>query len=70
MQLDDHRKNNLEIDEGREFESKEEAFEFYKEYANSVGFTTIIKASRRSRMTGKFIDAKFVCTRYGSRKKT
>ncbi|AEE84257.1 FAR1-related sequence 1 [Arabidopsis thaliana] len=68
VQLDDHRKNNLEIDEGREFESKEEAFEFYKEYANSVGFTTIIKASRRSRMTGKFIDAKFVCTRYGSKK--
>ncbi|EOA16058.1 hypothetical protein CARUB_v10004190mg [Capsella rubella] len=65
--LDDHRVD-LEINEGREFESKEEAFEFYKEYANSVGFTTIIKASRRSRMTGKFIDAKFVCTRYGSKK--
>ncbi|CAE6186628.1 unnamed protein product [Arabidopsis arenosa] len=67
VQLDDDR-ISLEIDEGREFESKEEAFEFYKEYAKSVGFTTIIKASRRSRMTGKFIDAKFVCTRYGSKK--
>ncbi|CAH8275984.1 unnamed protein product [Arabidopsis lyrata] len=67
VHLDDDR-ISLEIDEGREFESKEEAFEFYKEYAKSVGFTTIIKASRRSRMTGKFIDAKFVCTRYGSKK--
>lgn len=68
VQLDAHHRINLEINEGREFESKEEAFEFYKEYAKSVGFTTIIKASRRSRMTGKFIDAKFVCTRYGSKK--
>ncbi|CAH8346032.1 unnamed protein product [Eruca vesicaria subsp. sativa] len=56
------------INEGLEFESKEEAFEFYKEYAKSIGFNTIIKASRRSRMSGKFIDAKFVCTRYGSKK--
>ncbi|KAL0873744.1 hypothetical protein Bca101_023449 [Brassica carinata] len=56
------------INEGLEFESKEEAFEFYKEYAKFVGFNTIIKASRRSRMSGKFIDAKFVCTRYGSKK--
>ncbi|XP_010536810.1 PREDICTED: protein FAR1-RELATED SEQUENCE 1 isoform X2 [Tarenaya hassleriana] len=60
--------NNLELHEGIEFESKEEAFAIYKEYAMSVGFTTIIKASRRSRMTGKFIDAKFVCTSYGSKK--
>ncbi|KAK8522415.1 hypothetical protein V6N12_056123 [Hibiscus sabdariffa] len=29
-------------------------------------FSTIIKASRRSRVSGKFIDAKFVCTRYGN----
>nr|VDC74620.1 unnamed protein product [Brassica rapa] len=56
------------INEGLEFESKEEAFEFYKGYATFVGFNTIIKASRRSRMSGKFIDAKFVCTRYGTKK--
>ncbi|WZZ24999.1 hypothetical protein YC2023_008400 [Brassica napus] len=56
------------INKGLEFESKEEAFEFYKEYAKSIGFNTIIKASRRSRMSGKFIDAKFVCTRYGTKK--
>ncbi|XVE94278.1 hypothetical protein REPUB_Repub01dG0267700 [Reevesia pubescens] len=57
---------SLEPHNGMEFESKEEAFSFYKEYAKYVGFTTIIKASRRSRISGKFIDAKFVCTRYGN----
>ncbi|XP_065852844.1 protein FAR1-RELATED SEQUENCE 1 isoform X2 [Euphorbia lathyris] len=54
--------------DGMEFESKEEAFSFYKDYAISVGFSTIIKASRRSRISGKFIDAKFVCTRYGTKR--
>ncbi|XP_022762618.1 protein FAR-RED ELONGATED HYPOCOTYL 3 isoform X2 [Durio zibethinus] len=57
---------SLEPHDGMEFESKEEAFSFYKEYAKSVGFTAIIKASRRSRISGKFIDVKFVCTRYGN----
>ncbi|CAK9157160.1 unnamed protein product [Ilex paraguariensis] len=59
---------DLEPRDGMEFESKEDAFSFYKEYAKSVGFATIIKASRRSRISGKFIDAKFVCTRYGSKR--
>ncbi|XP_042027825.1 protein FAR-RED IMPAIRED RESPONSE 1 isoform X1 [Salvia splendens] len=54
----------------REFESKEEAFTFYKEHALAVGFSAIIKASRRSRISGKFIDAKFVCTRYGAKPET
>lgn len=40
-------------DQRRDFESKEEAFEFYKENAKSVGFNTIIKASRFSRMTAR-----------------
>ncbi|GFQ00871.1 protein far-red impaired response 1 [Phtheirospermum japonicum] len=53
-----------------EFESKEDAFNFYKEYALSAGFSAIIKASRRSRVSGKFIDAKFVCTRYGTKRPT
>lgn len=48
-----------------EFQCKEHAFSFYKEYAKSIRFAPIIKASRRSRISGKFIDAKFVCTRYG-----
>ncbi|XP_047338197.1 protein FAR-RED IMPAIRED RESPONSE 1 [Impatiens glandulifera] len=57
--------SSLEPCNGMKFKSKEDAFSFYKEYANSVGFTPIIKASRRSRISGKFIDAKFVCSRYG-----
>ncbi|CAL5346566.1 unnamed protein product [Camellia sinensis] len=61
---------NIEPYDGLEFESKEDAFSFYKEYAKSVGFATIIKASRRSRISGKFIDAKFVCTRYGSKRES
>lgn len=59
---------SLEPHDGMEFESKEEAFSFYKEYAKSVGFAAVIKASRRSRISGKFIDAKFACTRYGSKR--
>lgn len=59
---------SMEPHEGMEFESKEDAFSFYKEYAKSIGFATITKSSRRSRITGKFIDAKFVCTRYGSKR--
>ncbi|KAG2684075.1 hypothetical protein I3760_10G062200 [Carya illinoinensis] len=58
----------LEPHDAMEFESKEEAFSFYKDYAKSVGFAAIIKASRRSRISGKFIDAKFACTRYGSKR--
>ena len=57
-----------ELDDGMEFNSKEEAFSCYKEYAKSVGFAAIIKASRRSRVSGNFIDAKFACTRYGKRR--
>lgn len=53
-----------------EFDSKEEAFSFYKEYAKSLGFAAIIKASRRSRVSGKFIDAKFACTRYGNKRES
>ncbi|KAK4285203.1 hypothetical protein QN277_001932 [Acacia crassicarpa] len=53
--------------DGMEFVSKEEAFSYYKDYAKSVGFAAIIKASRRSRISGKFIDAKFACTRYGNK---
>lgn len=60
----------IEPHEGMEFEAKENAFTFYKEYAKSVGFSVIIKASRRSRISGKFIDAKFACTKYGNKKES
>ncbi|KAM5587088.1 protein FAR-RED IMPAIRED RESPONSE 1-like [Rosa sericea] len=61
---------DLELHDGLEFESKEEAFSFYKEYAKSMGFAAVIKASRRSRASGKFIDAKFGCSRYGTKSET
>ncbi|XP_004293778.1 PREDICTED: protein FAR-RED IMPAIRED RESPONSE 1 isoform X1 [Fragaria vesca subsp. vesca] len=61
---------NIELHDGLEFESKEEAFSFYKEYAKSMGFAAVIKASRRSRASGKFIDAKFACSRYGTKPET
>lgn len=50
---------------GIEFESHEEAYLFYQEYAKSMGFTTSIKNSRRSKKSKEFIDAKFACSRYG-----
>ncbi|CAM8890929.1 unnamed protein product [Rhodiola kirilowii] len=50
---------------GIEFESHEAAYSFYKEYAKSMGFTTSIKNSRRSKKSKEFIDAKFACSRYG-----
>ncbi|KAJ8443742.1 hypothetical protein Cgig2_029647 [Carnegiea gigantea] len=48
-----------------EFESHEAAYKFYQEYATSMGFTTSIKNSRRSKKSKEFIDAKFACSRYG-----
>ncbi|KAJ8759832.1 hypothetical protein K2173_009933 [Erythroxylum novogranatense] len=48
-----------------EFDSHEAAYSFYQEYAKSMGFTTSIKNSRRSKRSKEFIDAKFACSRYG-----
>ncbi|RYQ93758.1 hypothetical protein Ahy_B09g100000 isoform B [Arachis hypogaea] len=56
---------DLEPHNGIEFESHEAAYSFYQEYAKSMGFTTSIKNSRRSKKTKEFIDAKFACSRYG-----
>uniref|UniRef100_A0A7N0TF99 Protein FAR1-RELATED SEQUENCE n=1 Tax=Kalanchoe fedtschenkoi TaxID=63787 RepID=A0A7N0TF99_KALFE len=50
---------------GIEFECHEAAYSFYQEYAKSMGFTTSIKNSRRSKKSKEFIDAKFACSRYG-----
>ncbi|EPS72831.1 hypothetical protein M569_01925, partial [Genlisea aurea] len=59
--------NRSEADDGSiEFESHEVAYSFYQEYAKSMGFTTSIKNSRRSKKTKEFIDAKFACSRYGT----
>ncbi|KAL3615311.1 cyclin-dependent kinase inhibitor far1 [Castilleja foliolosa] len=56
---------NLEPHDGIEFESHEAAYVYYQEYSKSMGFTTSIKNSRRSKKTKEFIDAKFACSRYG-----
>ncbi|KAL4586823.1 hypothetical protein LXL04_011467 [Taraxacum kok-saghyz] len=56
---------DFELHDGIEFESHESAYSFYQEYAKSMGFTTSIKNSRRSKKSREFIDAKFACSRYG-----
>ncbi|KAI3443657.1 hypothetical protein Pfo_000322 [Paulownia fortunei] len=55
---------------GMEFETKEAAYSFYREYAWSVGFGITIKASRRSKKSGKFIDIKIACSRFGSKRQS
>ncbi|KAJ0028010.1 hypothetical protein Pint_36624 [Pistacia integerrima] len=55
---------------GLEFETKEAAYSFYREYARSVGFGITIKASRRSKRSGKFIDVKIACSRFGSKRES
>ncbi|VVB07382.1 unnamed protein product [Arabis nemorensis] len=55
---------------GMEFESKEATYYFYREYARLVGFGITIKASRRSKRSGKFIDVKIVCSRFGTKRKS
>ncbi|XP_047333857.1 protein FAR-RED IMPAIRED RESPONSE 1 [Impatiens glandulifera] len=57
--------SDFEPHNGIEFESHEAANLFYQEYAKSMGFTTSIKNSRRSKKSKEFIDAKYACSRYG-----
>jgi len=59
---------NLEPITGMEFESNGEAYSFYQEYARSMGFSTAIQNSRRSKTSRDFIDAKFACSRYGTKR--
>ncbi|KAK3009374.1 hypothetical protein RJ639_013791 [Escallonia herrerae] len=62
--------SNLEPQDDMEFDSNEAAYDFYKEYAKSVGFGTAKLSSRRSRASKEFIDAKFSCIRYGSKQQS
>ncbi|CAA7049570.1 unnamed protein product [Microthlaspi erraticum] len=55
---------------GMEFETKEAAYFFYREYARAVGFGITIKASRRSKRSGKFIDVKIACSRFGTKRES
>lgn len=61
---------NSEPQDNMEFDSNEAAYEFYKEYAKSVGFGTAKLSSRRSRASKEFIDAKFSCIRYGNKQQS
>lgn len=61
---------NSEPQKGTEFETKEAAYSFYREYARSVGFGITIKASRRSKKSGKFIDVKIACSRFGTKRES
>lgn len=61
---------NFEPQSGLEFESKEAAYSFYREYARSVGFGITIRASRRSKKSGKFIDVKIACSRFGNKRES
>ncbi|XP_017248532.1 protein FAR1-RELATED SEQUENCE 2 isoform X1 [Daucus carota subsp. sativus] len=70
LQADSSRANINEPQCGLEFESKEAAYSFYREYARLVGFGITIKASRRSKKSGKFIDVKISCSRFGNERKT
>lgn len=56
---------DFELHDGIEFDSHEAAYSFYQEFAKTMGFTTSIKNSRRSKKSKVFIDAKFACSRYG-----
>ncbi|KAL3585109.1 hypothetical protein D5086_011976 [Populus alba] len=58
----------LEPLSGMEFESHGAAYSFYQEYARSMGFNTAIQNSRRSKTSREFIDAKFACSRYGTKR--
>ncbi|OMO65897.1 hypothetical protein CCACVL1_21351 [Corchorus capsularis] len=60
----------FEPENGMEFESKEAAYSFYREYARSVGFGITIVSSRRSKRSGKFIDVKVACSRFGSKRES
>ncbi|KAK1403916.1 hypothetical protein POM88_003521 [Heracleum sosnowskyi] len=62
--------SNLGSQDEMEFDSKEAAYEYYKEYAKSVGFGTAKLSSRRSRASKEFIDAKFSCIRYGNKQQS
>ncbi|WZZ69232.1 protein FAR1-RELATED SEQUENCE 4-like isoform X1 [Brassica napus] len=53
-----------------EFDTHEDAYTYYKDYAKSAGFGTAKLSSRRSRASKEFIDAKFSCIRYGTKQQS
>ncbi|KAK3206678.1 hypothetical protein Dsin_020724 [Dipteronia sinensis] len=65
---DDECEKSLEPYKGMEFDSQDDAYSFYLKYSKFIGFGISKKSSRRSKISGEFIDVKIVCTRYGLKK--
>ncbi|KAI5582955.1 hypothetical protein POPTR_007G128800v4 [Populus trichocarpa] len=59
----------LEPCEGMEFNSRDEAREFYISYGRCTGFTVRIHHNRRSRVNNQVIGQDFVCSKEGFRAK-
>ncbi|OMO80508.1 hypothetical protein COLO4_24061 [Corchorus olitorius] len=55
---------------GMEFDSPENAYSLYKIYAKKMGFGVTTRSSCRSKLSGQFIDVKYVCTRHGTKRET
>ncbi|OMO69242.1 hypothetical protein CCACVL1_19590 [Corchorus capsularis] len=72
--FDSHGENNENHDKdpqvGMEFDSPENAYSLYKKYAKKMGFGVTTRSSRRSKLSGQFIDVKYVCTRHGTKRET
>ncbi|XP_022849212.1 protein FAR1-RELATED SEQUENCE 7-like isoform X1 [Olea europaea var. sylvestris] len=62
---DDEGESKMEPHVGLEFDSAEEAQEFYSDYATQVGFKIRIGQLYRSRVDGTVISRRFVCSKEG-----
>ncbi|KAL7144614.1 hypothetical protein ABFS83_07G024300 [Erythranthe nasuta] len=62
---DDEGESNMEPHVGLEFDTAEEAQEFYSAHANQVGFKIRIGQLYRSRSDGSVISRRFVCSKEG-----
>ncbi|XP_058101172.1 protein FAR-RED IMPAIRED RESPONSE 1-like isoform X2 [Magnolia sinica] len=56
---------NLEPNVGMEFESEQEVYSFYNEYARRVGFGVTKRSTRYSRRDKSIIAGFYVCSKYG-----
>ncbi|GFQ05951.1 protein far1-related sequence 7 [Phtheirospermum japonicum] len=63
--LDDQRESKTEPHAGLEFDSAEDAQEFYSAYASRAGFKIRIGQLYRSRTDGSVISRRFVCSKEG-----
>ncbi|KAK0588690.1 hypothetical protein LWI29_004208 [Acer saccharum] len=60
----------LEPCNGMEFESDANAYSYYLQYAKQMGFGASKTQCRRSKVTMEWIEAKYACTREGTKRKT